>query len=154
MAEALRDGGLEDFICYAGGDLFVSGRPGKRPWKLGIQHPRKRSEIIASYEVQRPMAVVTSGDYERFFMHAGRRYHHILDPTTGFPSTGTMSVTLQASSGLLADALSTGVFVLGAEEGLALVERTEGVEATIIDSEGRLHVSEGFSETLTVLGSI
>jgi thiamine biosynthesis lipoprotein len=151
MADALRKKGFENFICSAGGDLYVSGRRGVRPWILGIQHPRARGVNIARFEVERPMAVVTSGDYERFFMHRGRRYHHILDPRTGFPASGTMSATLMASDGLTADALATGVFVLGADDGLSLVEGIEGVEAVIVDEAGGVHCSGSFCSRLEML---
>jgi len=142
MAAALKERGLEDFICYAGGDLFVAGEHGSRPWKLGIQHPRRPGAIFASYTVDGPAAVVTSGDYERFFMKRGKRYHHILDPATGFPAEGTVSVTVIASTGLWADALATGLFVLGWEEGLEIVEKMGGIEAVIVDDEGLVHCSE------------
>lgn len=151
MSGALRKHGFENFICYAGGDLFVSGRPGERPWKLGIQHPRQAGGILATYPVHRSMAVVTSGDYERFFLHRGKRYHHILDPRTGFPAEGKMSVTVMAPRGLVADAISTGLFVMGLREALALVEELEGIEAAIVDSEGRIHRSSGISDQLTLV---
>jgi thiamine biosynthesis lipoprotein len=90
-------------------------------------------------------AVATSGDYERFFKYGGRRYHHILDPGTGFPATGCQSVTILAPAAYLADALATGVFVLGPGEGMALIERLEGVEGMIVDAQGEIHVSGGLS---------
>ncbi len=148
MAEALRSRSLEDFICYAGGDLLVSGRPGDRPWKLGIQHPRDPAALIASYPVTRSMAVVTSGDYERFFMHRGTRYHHILDPRTGYPAQGTLSVTVMAPRGLEADALSTGLFVLGAGEAFTLLSGLEGVQAVIVDQAGKVHCTSGICDLL------
>jgi thiamine biosynthesis lipoprotein len=151
MAEALHGSGTADFICYAGGDLFVSGRRGDRSWRLGIQHPRDRGRLLARYSVDRSMAVVTSGDYERFFIHRGVRYHHILDPRTGFPASGTMSVTVLATSGLLADALSTGLFVLGAGEGLEVVEKLEGVEAVFVTAEQRVVCSSGICGALEML---
>ncbi|MBW2261385.1 MAG: FAD:protein FMN transferase [Deltaproteobacteria bacterium] len=151
MAEALRERSLEDFICYAGGDLYVSGRSGDRPWKLGIQHPRDAGELLARYPVTRSMAVVTSGDYERFFMHRGTRYHHILDPRTGFPARGTMSVTVMAPAGLEADALSTGLLILGAEEAFSLLAGLEEVEAVIVDEAGKVHCSSGICDLLEMV---
>ena len=151
MAEALGGSGLVDFICYAGGDLFVAGRKGDRSWRLGIQHPRNRGSLLARYSVDRSMAVVTSGDYERFFIHRGQRYHHILDPRTGFPSTASMSVTVLATSGLLADALSTGLFVLGAGEGIEIVEELEGVEAVFVTTDRRVVCSSGICDALEIL---
>ena len=150
MAGALRARSLEDFICYAGGDLYVSGSPGDRPWKLGIQHPRDSGRLLARYPVTRSMAVVTSGDYERFFMHRGTRYHHILDPRTGFPAPGAQSVTVMADGGLEADALSTGLFVLGVEEALAVLGGLPGVEAVIVDHSGKVHCTGGICDLLEI----
>jgi len=151
MAEALRGLSLDDFICYAGGDLFVSGRPGDRPWRLGIQHPRDTGKLLARYPVTRPMAVVTSGDYERFFVHRGTRYHHILDPRTGFPARGIQSVTVMAPAGLEADALSTGLFVLGVEEALGVLAGLDSVEAVIVDGSGKVHCTAGICDLLEVV---
>lgn len=151
MAEALRDLSLDDFICYAGGDLYVSGRPGDRSWRLGIQHPRESGKLLARYPVSRAMAVVTSGDYERYFVHRGTRYHHILDPRTGFPARGTRSVTVMAPSGLEADALSTGLFVMGVEEALDVLAGLESVEAVIVDASGSVHCTAGICDLLEVL---
>jgi thiamine biosynthesis lipoprotein len=152
MAEALRDLSLDDFICYAGGDLYVSGRPGDRPWRLGIQHPRHAGKLLARYAVNRAMAVVTSGDYERYFVHRGVRFHHILDPRTGFPARGTRSVTVMAPAGLEADALSTGLFVMGVDEALGVLEGLESVEAVIVDGSGKVHCTAGICDLLE-LGS-
>jgi thiamine biosynthesis lipoprotein len=151
MAEALRDLSLTDFICYAGGDLYVSGRPGDRPWMLGIQHPRDSGKLLARYPVTRAMAVVTSGDYERYFTYRGTRYHHILDPRTGFPARGTRSVTVMAPAGLQADALSTGLFVMGVEEALGVLEGLASVEAVIVDVSGKVHCTAGICDLLEMM---
>jgi FAD:protein FMN transferase len=87
-------------------------------------------------------SVSTSGDYERFTEVDGVRYSHILDPRTGWPATASQSATVVAPTGVVADALSTALFVLGAEEGIALATR-EGVDAIIIDAAGKLHLSPG-----------
>lgn len=154
MAQAVRDRHFDSFICEAGGDLFVAGTHGDRPWKLGIRHPRVSGEIVATYEVHRDMAVVTSGDYERFFMLDGKRYHHILDPATGFPARGLISVTLFGSRGLDADALSTGIFVLGLQRGMELVEKIQDLDAVIIDDGGVVHVSSGMEDQVEVIATI
>ena len=96
-------------------------------------------------------AVATSGDYERFFIKDGIRYHHILDPETGFPARGSRSVTIVADDPTGADALSTAVFVMGADKGMKLVEATEGVEAVIVDSSGNVTVSLGLQENCTII---
>ncbi len=87
--------------------------------------------------------ISTAGDYERFFERDGVRYHHILDPQTLQPARACQSVTVIAKEGTMADGLDTGIFVLGPEQGMALVERLPGVEAIIIDQEGTITVSSG-----------
>lgn len=98
-------------------------------------------------------AVVTSGPYERFFIQDGKRYHHILDTETGYPvDNGVSSVTIVAESSMDADALSTAVFVLGPERGIALVESLDGVEALVITTDKLLHPSSGFRELFSLTG--
>lgn len=141
-ARILRERGYEGFVVNAGGDLYASGRHDGRIWRVGIRHPRDPDRDIAVLPAT-GYAVATSGDYERYFDYGGKRYHHILSPRTGFPAAGCQSVTILARDPTLADALATGVFVMGPEEGLALVERLDGVETLIIDTEGNPHMSEG-----------
>ena len=93
----------------------------------------------------------TSGDYERFILKDGKRYHHILDPRTGYPVTHTRSVTVLAPSSFLADTLDTAVFVMGWEKGMKLIESLPGVEAVIVDAKNQLHVSRGLSSKLRLL---
>ncbi len=143
-AEALRARGARDFIVNAGGDLYVSGSRGDRPWRIGIQHPRGPQEFL---RVVAPMqgALVTSGDYERFYVWDGERIHHILDPRTGYPARGCRSVTVWAPTALDADALATAAFVLGPEDGLALLEGQPGVEGLLMGSDGEVTETPGFS---------
>ena len=143
--------GLKDFMIQAGGDLYAGGRRGDRPWRLGINDPRgPGGDSFASVEVT-DSTFSTSGDYERFFMKDGVRYHHILDPDTGQPARGARSVTILSDRAVLADGLSTGVFLLGPEKGLALIERLPGVEGVIVTSENRVLVSSGLNDRLTFL---
>ncbi len=143
-AEALRARGARGFIVNAGGDLYVAGSRGDRPWMIGIQHPRDPREFL---RVVSPMegALVTSGDYERFYMWQGERIHHILDPRTGYPARGCRSVTVWAPTAADADALATAAFVLGPEDGLALLERQPGVEGLLVGSDGAVVETPGFS---------
>jgi len=143
-AEALRAAGASDFIVNAGGDLYVAGRRGDRPWRVGIQHPRNQNRFL---RVVAPMegALVTSGDYERFYEWEGRRFHHILDPRTGRPARGCQSVTVWAPTAVDADALSTAVFVLGPEEGLRLLEAQPGVEGLVVAADGTVRETPGFA---------
>ncbi len=102
----------------------------------------RKGQLIAMIDLN-DEAISTAGDYERFFERDGVRYHHILDPQTLQPARACQSVTVIAKEGTMADGLDTGIFVLGPEQGMALVERLPGVEAIIIDQEGKITVSSG-----------
>ena len=149
----LRERGLDSFMVQAGGDLYAAGRRGDRPWRVGIRDPRGGpSDFFAAAEVE-DRTFSTSGDYERFFVKDGVRYHHILDPETGRPARGVRSVTVLAPSAVEADALSTGVFLLGIEAGLAVVEARPGVGAVLVDDDGRVHVSKRIAGRVDLLRS-
>jgi thiamine biosynthesis lipoprotein len=140
-ATMLRSHGITDFLVQAGGDLYASGRRGDRPWRAAIRDPRSEGNFAAIDLHDTTLS--TSGDYERFFLADGRRYHHILDPDTGEPAQGTRSVTIVAKRAVIADGLSTGVFVMGADAGMALIEKLPDVEGVIITSMGDVRVSSG-----------
>jgi FAD:protein FMN transferase len=143
--------GFHDFMIQFGGDMYVGGKSGDRPWRLGIQDPRGAADkIFASVELS-DRTFSTSGDYERFFIKDGRRYHHILDPATGEPAQGTRSTTILASSAAIADGLSTGVFILGPEAGMALIERLPDVEGIIVGSNNKVLVSSGLEGQVQLL---
>jgi thiamine biosynthesis lipoprotein len=153
----LRKAGLRDFLVQAGGDLFASGRKGDRDWIVGIQDPRAPRELpksgattFATLSLSN-QAFNTSGDYERFVIRGGRRYHHILDPRTGFPVTHTRAVTLLAPSAFLADAIDTAILVMGAEAGMKLVEELPEVAAVIVDGKNRVHVSSRLKDRLKLM---
>ena len=135
--------GTTDAIVNAGGDLKASGRCGDRPWRIGIQDPREMSGLVATIAVE-DFAVVSSGDYKRYFIRDGKRYHHILDPRTGLPARGSSSVTVLHRSAARADALATALFVLGPERGMALIDSIPG-EAVIIDIRGEITLSAGLA---------
>jgi thiamine biosynthesis lipoprotein len=153
----LRGAGLVDFVMQAGGDLFAAGKHGDRDWKVGIQDPRASTHDERSVDTSFALlslsdsAFNTSGDYERYILKDGKRYHHILDPHTGYPVTHTRSVTVLASTSFLADTLDTAVFVMGAEKGMKLIESLPGVEAVIVDSKNQLHVSRGLGGRLRLM---
>ena len=137
-AAALLEAGITNAIIDAGGDLRLLGhRPGKDFWRVGIRHPRDPGRLLLSLDLA-DRAVVTSGDYERFFMSGERRYHHLLDPATGFPATGCESVTVIAATAAEADAYATAAFILGPEKGLDFLRDLPGVEGIIVDSAGDL----------------
>jgi FAD:protein FMN transferase len=149
-AAILRAAGVKDFMIQSGGDLYLAGRRGARPWRAGIQDPRGAPDSVFAAIDLTDVAFSTSGDYERFFMRDGRRYHHILDPDTGEPARGCRSVTIVASRATLADGLSTGVFLLGGEAGMALIERLPDVEGVIVTSNNEVLVSSGLKGRLTL----
>lgn len=134
--------GIEQAIVSAGGDSRILGDHRGRPRMIGIKHPRKKNEFAAMIPLE-DTAISTSGDYERFFISNGVRFHHILDPETGRSSASVQSATVLAARAIDSDALSTTSFVLGVERGLALINKLPGVEAIIIDGEGKLHYSQG-----------
>jgi len=144
---ALRERGVKNAIVNAGGDMTIIGDKNGDPWKVGIQHPRKpRGELYAIMHLTGEMSVATSGDYERFIMRDGVRYHHIIDPRTGKPADKCQSVTILAPSGDLADALATAVFVLGPQEGLAMLrEYYPQCEAFVLDDQGQEHATAEFA---------
>lgn len=140
----LREMGINCALVNAGGEIQVIGSNFSMPWKIGIQDPRDKKKIKKVVKII-DKAVATSGDYEKYFILDGKRYHHILDPKTGYPAKGCISVTIIASDALLADILSTGVFILGWKEGIKLVEKIEGVEGYII-ADDKEYISSGFSK--------
>jgi thiamine biosynthesis lipoprotein len=115
-AEVLKQNGIKHFLINAGGDIFASGRKTEnKKWTVGIQHPRKPNDLLATFEMS-DLAVATSGDYERYFDEGGKRYHHIIDPKTGYPADLNQSVTVFAPSVEEADVWATYLFILGYEE--------------------------------------
>lgn len=144
----LRDAGVSAGVVDAGGDLVAFGRrEDGAPWTIGIADPFDHDRVFARL-VASDTAVVTSGDYERFVTIDGKRYAHILDPRTGWPVEGLRSVTIVCPDAELADALATGVFVLGPAAGLELIERLHGVEGLLVDRDGRVSTSTGLAARL------
>jgi thiamine biosynthesis lipoprotein len=148
--EALKRVGVEWGIIKAGGDMAVFQKGNGEPFTIGIQNPREAGRLLGKITIAEG-AMATSGDYERFFIKDGVRYHHILDPETGYPAKRSRSVTIIADDPTGADGLSTGVFVMGAKEGMELIETLDGVEAVIVDPDGRVQVSSGLKENFTLL---
>jgi thiamine biosynthesis lipoprotein len=134
--------GIEHALVAAGGDSHVIGDRDGRPWTIAVRDPRRDDAVVAVLPLE-STAISTSGDYERYFERDGQRHHHLLDPRTGRSPAGIRSVTILADDGLTTEALSKTVFVQGVEAGLALVETLPGVDAVIVDAEGRLHRSSG-----------
>ena len=114
-----------------------------KPWRIGLQHPRKPEKMIASLALTNK-AVATSGDYQKYFILDETRYHHILNPEDGWPSSEAISATVIADTVTDADALSTALFILGAEKGLRLINSLEGVEGMIFSNLESASFSSGF----------
>lgn len=147
VARIFRKHGVKSAYVDLGGNVSVVGnKPDGRPWRVAIQDPRgQRGSYVGVIEA-RDMTLVTSGDYERYFEANGKRYHHILSPVTGWPAqSGLMSVTIIGRSSIDADALSTGVFVLGPERGMRLIESLKGIEAVLITKDRHMLVSSGLA---------
>jgi thiamine biosynthesis lipoprotein len=138
--ERLRESGIQNAIINAGGDLRAIGQHGERPWRIGIRHPRETG-ILASLEVSGDASVFTSGDYERFFEVDGRRYHHIIDPRTGYPANNTASVTVIHSDAATADAAATALFVAGPDEWLSTAHNMGIRYVMLIDTQGTIHMN-------------
>ena len=133
----LQQYGIKDAIVNAGGDLRAvcsSLTQGKR--KIWIKHPRIENKLLGYFQMDNG-SVATSGDYERFFIKDSVRYFHILDPKTGYPARGCVSVTIQTDNAMIADALATTVFVLGSDSGMNFVEKLSGVEAIILFEQNK-----------------
>lgn len=149
--EMLRERGFNSFIVQAGGDLYVSGRKGNRPWIVGIRDPRgPRNDSFALLPLT-DGTFSTSGDYERGLVVDGVRYHHIIDPATGYPATKSRSVTVLAKDAITADVLSTSLFILGDVVGMKMVEKMPDVEAVFVDSKNQVKVSSGLKNRLQIL---
>ena len=137
--------GVESGVVNAGGDLITWGHDvGKSNWDIALANPDANEEVMA-WLPSKNGAVVTSGNYEKFFEVNGERYSHIINPKTGYPVRGVRSVTIVCPDAELADGLSTSVFVLGVEKGIDLVNTLKGVECIIVDEENNLHRSNGMN---------
>jgi thiamine biosynthesis lipoprotein len=142
--EALRQLGIEHAMVNAGGDTRLLGDRRGKPWIVGVRDPRNEGRMVTRLPLQ-DEAISTSGDYERYFEEDGVRYHHILVPGTGDVARAVRSATIIGPDATLTDGLSTAVFVLGVERGMELVGRLPGVEAVIVDKDGRIFYSDGLT---------
>ncbi|WP_410511306.1 FAD:protein FMN transferase [Paenibacillus sp. BR2-3] len=140
--------GVSSAFTNIGGNVAALGtNPDGSPWRVGIRHPRHENRLIGAVLVA-DKAVVTSGDYQRYFVdREGKRRHHILDPNTGYPSeSGLISVTIVADSATVADALSTIVFIAGMKKGLKFLKSFPGTDAVLVDTELRVYVTQGLKD--------
>ena len=135
--------GINDFLVNTGGEIVARGNN----WKIGIQHPRRQNELLNVVKID-GIGITTSGDYEQFSKKNGKRFTHIFNPATGYPANECESVTIISHDAFTADALSTGIFVLGPQKGMDLIEELPGTEALIVDTTGTVHKSSGFDKYL------
>lgn len=151
-AEILRGNGVTSAMIFLGGNVYALGeKPDGDAWTIGIADPDGNTSYIATLAV-RDTSVVTTGDYERYFIQDGVRYHHVFDPATGAPArSGLRSVTVVNGSSTLADARSTTLFVLGLERGLQYCAEND-LQAIFITEDRKIHVTEGLRDSFTFLG--
>lgn len=149
--EICKDNGINSAFINLGGNVKTLGKKiNGEPWMIGLQDPRsKRGDFIAALSIS-DNSVVTSGDYEKYFEVSGKRYHHILDPKTGYPSkSDLMSATIVSKFSIDADALSTAVFVSGLDRGMELIKKSPGTEGVLITKEKKVFITNGLKESFT-----
>ena len=148
--QTIKTFGIENAIINAGGDLGAIGKRGNRPWNIGIRHPRADS-ILASVQLKENESVFTSGDYERVYFHDGKRYHHILDPRTGYPTANAQSVTVIHEDPGFADAIATALFVAGSTDWQRIAEKADARLVMLVDEHGEIHLTPGMEKRLNIM---
>ena len=146
--KVFRKAGIKSALIDAGGDVYALGKRGNKLWRVGIRDPR--GEGLLGYLEVEDLAVVGSGDYERFFTADGKKYHHIFDPKTGYPAEGLSGITLLNPDPLMADAWNTALFVMGPEKALNMVEKIPDMETILVTTEGEVSYSSGLKDELKV----
>ncbi len=136
----LKSLGIHNAIVNTGGDLRAIGSKGQQPWRIGIRHPHQTTPL-AFIETRGDEAIFTSGDYERYFTYQEQRYHHIIDPRTGYPATGATSVTVICSNGLLADAAATALLIAGPEQWQKIALAMGIDQVMLIDQKGTVYIT-------------
>lgn len=157
IMELYREAGVTSGMVSLGGNVQCLGtKPDGSPWRIGIQDPSGDDGAISAVVEVVDRAVITSGGYERFFVDeaTGTTYHHILDPSTGYPAhSGLASVSIISEDGTLADGLSTSLYILGLDKASEFWrEHSDRFEAVFIDDEGGIYATEGLKDTITTEG--
>ena len=142
----LKEHGVQHAIVNAGGDLKAIGQHGDRAWRIGIRHPRQDGSVLAAINVKDNESVFTSGDYERFYQYKNKRYHHILDPRTGYPATDTTSVTVIHPQAVVADAAATALFVAGPSQWHEIAQSMKLQYVMLVDKQGHIHLTPAMAE--------
>lgn len=149
-AELLREQGIHNALINIGGNILAMGQHGKRPWRVGIQHPRA-SGALATLELHDGEAIGTSGDYQRYFMLGNTRYCHLIDPRSGYPTQGVQAVTILTHgthAGVLSDAASKPLFISGTSGWRATALRMNLPEAMLVDAQGNIHLTAALQKRL------
>lgn len=142
IKELLISKGCGSGIVNVSGDISTWGKQmDGKPWTIGIINPMNKNKIFATFPLE-DTAVETSGSYEKYVVFDGKRYSHIIDPRTGYPASGIVSISVFAKQTEMADALATGIFVMGVEVGLDFVNQIKGLECIIVDDKGVIHTSK------------
>ena len=137
-----------DYLIVAGGDILAKGkRPDGNAWRIAVKHPRLPEGILAAFQLEGG-SVVTSGDYERYWIKEGKRYHHIFNPKTGYCCNENQSVTIWCMDPIVADVLSTGLFCLPKDSIISFVEKRNDLECVVVDNMGEVAVSRGWRDKI------
>ena len=143
--ELLKSKGVKAGIINASGDMNTWGKqPNGEDWKVGITNPLDKNKTFALLPISNT-SVVTSGNYEKFVEFDGQRYSHIINPKTGYPSSGIVSVSVFAAKAELADALATSIFVMGKNIGIDLINQLKGIDCILVDDKGKVHTSNNIT---------
>jgi FAD:protein FMN transferase len=145
--DALQERGVRSALVNGGGDVVAVSARGDAPWRVGIRDPRRPDRLLATLDV-RSGFVASSGDYERFFVDGGRRWHHVLDPRTGQPTEGVRGITLVGETLEAVNGLGTAGMVLGPRAGREMLQRAEGTQALIASADGSLWISDALRQRL------
>ncbi len=140
--------GVHNAMLNGGGDVLVNGHLQGRPWRVGVRDPRQPDRLLGTVHLTQGW-VAASGDYERFVVHQGQRFHHILDPRSGHPTRGTHGVALVSTDLAAVNGMGTAIMVSGVSAAQALVARTPGLHALVANADGSLWVSSGMAQHLS-----
>ena len=153
VTKLMKEEGVESALIWLGGNISAIGnKPDGNPWKIAVENPLDTNDYVGLLEVS-DCSVITSGGYQRYFDQDGKRYHHIIDPATGYPSdSGLLSVTIISENGTKADALSTALFVMGYERAVELWRQSDDFEVIFVTEDGKVIATEGIADQFTFEG--
>lgn len=153
VTKLMKEEGVESALIWLGGNISAIGnKPDGTPWKIAVENPLNAEDYVGLLEVS-DCSVITSGGYQRYFEQDGKRYHHIIDPATGYPSdSGLLSVTIISENGAKADALSTALFVMGLDQAVELWRQSDDFEVVFVTEDGKVIATEGIADQFTFEG--